>query len=105
MGPREHVLGPRQLTKDRSGWYDPYRVSADAYYLDSANRMKYPVLRDTARVPVSAKFGAPNKFTVIDAKKKVALWAKFNAPAAGVDKIELYLPGVSLPFEGVPVTP
>jgi hypothetical protein len=31
----------------------------------------------------------------------VQLWAKFNAPAADVKTVEVYLPAVSLPFEGV----
>jgi len=42
---------------------------------------------------------------VIPPKKKVVLWAKFNAPPADVAKVEVYLPTVSLPFEGVELKP
>jgi hypothetical protein len=67
----------------------------------TGQRTKYPVAQTPDRVPVAAKYGAQNEYAVLPPKKKIALWAKFNAPPAGVDKTELYLPTVSLPFEGV----
>lgn len=91
----------KQMTSERTGWYDPYRLTGDAYFLDTKNRTKYPVVRTPDRKPVAAKYGAPNAYAVIPANKKIALWAKFNAPPADVSKVELYLPTVSLPFEGV----
>jgi hypothetical protein len=91
----------KKMTDQRSGWYDPYRLTGDAYFLDMKNRTKYPVVRTPDRKPVSARYGAPNQYAVIPPKKKVQLWAKFNAPAADVKTVEVYLPAVSLPFEGV----
>ena len=91
----------KSMTKERTGWYDPYRLTGDAYFLDTRNRTKYPVAQTPDRVPVSAKYGAPNEYAVIPPNKKVALWAKFNAPPADVTKVEVYLPAVSLPFEAV----
>ncbi|HUJ01651.1 MAG TPA: hypothetical protein VLY46_15535 [Usitatibacter sp.] len=91
----------KKMTEERTGWYDPYRLSGDAYFLDMKNRTKYPVVRTPDRKPVAARYGSPNQYAVIPAKKKVLLWAKFNAPAADVKTVEVYLPRVSLPFEGV----
>lgn len=93
----------KQLTKLRTGWYDEYRLTGDAYFLDAKNRKKHPVVLTDKRVPVAAKFGRVNQFTVIDPHKKVVLWARFQAPPADVTKIELHLPGASLPFEGVEI--
>lgn len=95
----------QQLTKERTGWYDAYRVSGDAYFLDAKNRRKHVVLKDNKNIPASSKAGELNKYTFIEPKKKMTLWAKFEAPPADVARIELHLPGASLPFEGVPVTP
>ena len=91
----------KQMTSERTGWYDVYRLTGDAYLLDLGNRTKYPVVKTPDRKPVAAKYGAPNKYAVIPPHKNVMLWAKFNAPPEGVRKIEVYLPGVSMPFEGV----
>ena len=91
----------KKMTDQRTGWYDPYRLTGDAYFLDVKNRTKYPVVRTPDRKPVAARYGAPNQYAVIPPKKKVLLWAKFNAPAAEVKAVEVYLPAVSLPFEGV----
>ena len=91
----------KRMTEERTGWYDVYRLSGDAYYLDNASRTKYPVVRTPDRKPVAARYGAANEWAVIPPHRKVALWAKFNAPPAGVQKIELHLPAVGMPFEGV----
>jgi len=91
----------KKMTEQRTGWYDPYRLTGDAYFLDMKNRTKYPVVRTPDRKPVAARYGSPNQYTVIPPKKKVLLWAKFNAPAADVKAVEVYLPAVSLPFEDV----
>jgi hypothetical protein len=94
-----------QVTKERAGWYDPYRVTGDAYFLDARNRKKHTVIRDDKRVPLAAKYGKENNFTFIEPKRKVALWAKFNAPPADVTKVELHLPGATAPLEGVTLVP
>ena len=91
----------KRMTSERTGWYDAYRLTGDAYFLDVKNRTKYAVVRTPDRKPVAARYGAANQYAVIPPKKKVLLWAKFNAPAADVSKVELYLPTVSLPFESV----
>lgn len=95
----------QQLTKERAGWYDPYRVSGDAYFLDAKNRRKHPVLRDQKNVPAAAMYGSVNNFTFIEPRKKVTLWAKFEAPPPDILKIEVHLPGATLPFDDVPITP
>ncbi|HSS29328.1 MAG TPA: hypothetical protein VLL50_15370 [Usitatibacter sp.] len=94
---------PQKMTEERTGWYDPYRLTGDAYFLDSRNRTKYPVVRTPDRKPVSGAYGKPNEWAVIPPNKKIALWAKFNAPPADVGKVELYLPTVGMPFEGVEI--
>jgi hypothetical protein len=91
----------KKMSSQSTGWYDVYRLTGDAYFLDNAGRTKYTVVKTPDRVPIAAKYGAPNTWPVIAPSAKVTLWAKFNAPPPGVQKIEVYLPTVSLPFESV----
>jgi hypothetical protein len=43
----------KQMTGQRTGWYDPYRLTGGAYFLDLGNRTKYPVAQ--AAIPRSSR--------------------------------------------------
>lgn len=92
----------KQLTDQRTGWLDPYRLAAEAYLIDGANRTRYPVMRDSTNHPVSAKIGGQNSYIFLGPKQTLVTWAKFAAPGPDVDKVTVVLPGVE-PFEDVPI--
>jgi hypothetical protein len=93
----------KQLTNQRTGWIDPYRLSYGAYILDAAHKMKYTLLTDPDKRPVAGRHGGQNSFIYLGPKKTLSTWAKFPAVPVGVDKVTIFIPGVP-PFEDVPVS-
>lgn len=93
----------KQLTHERTGWLDPYRLSADAYVLDNDNKIKYTVVTDDTRHPIAGRHGAQNAYIFLAGHQSLVTWAKFSAPAAGVTKVTVSIPGTE-PFENVPLT-
>jgi hypothetical protein len=99
---RNDTSEPKQLTRQRTGAIDPYRLSLESYLLDEDKRIKYPVSRDTDRRPVAARHGEPNKFITIAPKATIETWAKYivSEPTATVT---VSIEGVR-PFEHIPVS-
>lgn len=93
----------KQLTHERTGWLDPYRLSAEAYILDTDNKTKLTVLVDDDRHPIAGRHGAQNSYIVLAPHQSLLTWAKFPAPAAGVAKVTVSIPGTD-PFESVPLS-
>ncbi len=92
----------RQLTSERTGWADPYRLSLDSYLLDEVKQVKFPVSRDTDRRPVASKNGQPNQYITIRPKGTIEVWAKYIVPES-VTTVTLSIPGVR-PFEKIAIT-
>ena len=92
----------KQLTDERTGWIDPYRLSYQMYLLDTKNHVKYTVAQDETKHPIAGKHGAVNKYIFIGPKQTLATWAKFAAPPADVVKVTVSIPGAA-PFEDVTI--
>jgi len=68
------------------------------YYVDSKNKKKYLIIKDTENQPLSSALAY---FEVGPGATKSA-WAKFAAPPPDVSTISVYIPGAP-PFENVPI--
>lgn len=90
-----------QLSKGGSSWIDPYRLTAEAFLVDSLNKKKYLVITDDQRVPLTSKHGDWQGVTLAPGQS-LSAWAKFPAPPAGVEKVTVTIPGVP-PFEDAPI--
>lgn len=67
------------------------------HLLDAGNKKKYLVIRDAERKCVCAEF------RVVAKGGRLNLWAKFPAPATGVERLTVVVPHFQ-PVESVPVT-
>ena len=92
-----------QLTKQSTGWIDPYRLASDAYVLDNVNRVKHEVMVDSDKHPIAGKHAGQNEFIFVGPKKTLSTWAKFEAPPEDVEKVTISIPGAP-PFEDVPIS-
>ena len=90
---------PKQLTNDRTGWIDPYRLSVNSYLLDDAKQLKFPVSRDSDRRPVASRNGEPNMYITLRPKGTIEAWAKYIVPES-TSRVTVSLEGLS-PFGGV----
>ena len=70
------------------------------YYVDSKNKKKYLIIKDTENNPLSSAL----KYFEVGAGETRSAWAKFAAPPPDVTTISVYIPGAP-PFENVPITP
>jgi len=77
---RNETNEPKQLTSQRTGWIDPYRLSSESYLLDEVKQVKYEVSRDTDRRPVASRNGQPNQYITIRPKLAIEVWAKYIVP-------------------------
>lgn len=91
----------KKLTKDRTGWIDPYRLSSESYLLDEVKKVKYEVAKDTDRRPVASRNGSPNQWIVVQPGKTIDVWAKYLVPDS-VTKVTVAIDGVA-PFEGISI--
>ena len=66
--------------------------------IDAAGKKKYFVVRDTEENCVCS-----NELPSVNAKSRVALWAKFPAPPADVKKIGVVIPHF-IPMDDVPIS-
>jgi hypothetical protein len=83
---------------DSNQFYSQEYHSADgAYLVDLAGKKKYEVVRDSEKHCVCSR-----DIPTIKAKSSVNLWAKFPAPAEGVDKIGVVVPHF-IPLDDVPL--
>jgi hypothetical protein len=93
----------KKLDHGAQAGLDSYRFAGDAYYIDPGTGKKYTVLQDESRNPLGAKQVQFQFGITLTPKQVVPVWAKFQAPPAGVGKVTVYLPGAP-PFEDVVVS-
>jgi hypothetical protein len=99
---RNETNQPKQLTKQRTGGIDPYRLSLDSYLLDEDKKIKYEVSRgEVDNHPVASRNGSPNQYITIRPKSTIDVWAKYFVPDS-TDKVTVAIDGVS-PFGGIKV--
>lgn len=72
----------------------------ETYLLDPANRKKHYVVTDAKGTPVGTALGLSFR---LKAKDSAALWAKFPAPPAGVEKVTVVI-AKTPPFEDVAIS-
>lgn len=99
---RNETNQPQQLTSQRTGWIDPYRLSSESYLLDEVKQVKYEVSRDTDRRPVASRNGQPNQYIVIRPKQTIGVWAKYIVPGS-VTSVTISIEGVP-PFEKIAIS-
>jgi len=93
------VVNESDQQLDNSLFYSQEGASVDGVYLvDLAGKKKYEVVRDSEKHCICSR-GAP----YIKPKTSVNLWAKFPAPAEGVDKIGVVFPHF-IPMDDVPIS-
>jgi len=100
---RNETTAPKQLTHQRTGWIDPYRLSSESYLLDEVKRVKFPVSRDSDRRPVASRNGQPNQYIAIRPKQTIEVWAKYIVPES-VHDVTVSIEGVT-PFEHIAIKP
>lgn len=98
---RNQTGEPRQLTKQRTGAIDPYRLSLESYLLDEDKRIKFPLSRDDDRRPVASRNGEPNKFIMIGPKAVIEVWGKYIVPES-TSVVTVSIDGVS-PFPHIAI--
>jgi len=81
--------------------------TAGTHYFDKGANKKHFMLRDTEKkwVASNVKYNSKSsgfQFAINENGKKL-IWMKFPAPAAGIESIDLSIPGV-LPFDGLKVS-
>ena len=99
---RNETDQPKQLTRQRTGWIDPYRLSSESYLLDEVKRIKFQVSRDTDNRPVASRNGQPNQYIAIRPKQTIEVWAKYIVPES-VNTVTVSIDGVR-PFDKIVVT-
>jgi hypothetical protein len=99
---RNETDEPKQLTKQRTGSIDAYRLALNSYLLDQTKQIKYPLSRDTDREPVASRNGEPNKYITIGPKATINVWAKYIVPE-NTKKVAVAIEGVS-PFEDIEIS-
>ena len=99
---RNESTEPKQLTKQRTGGIDPYRLLVDTFLLDELNRVKFPITRDVDNHPVGSRNGVPNQYTTIRPKSTIEAWGKYFVPET-VAKVTVAIDGVS-PFTSIAIS-
>jgi hypothetical protein len=99
---RNDSAEPKQLTRERTGSIDAYRLVLDTYLLDEVNKAKFPITRDEANHPVGSKNGAANQYITIRPKSTIQAWGKYFVPE-NVGKVTVAIDGVE-PFSNIAIT-
>jgi hypothetical protein len=73
-----------------------------SYLVDSSNKKKYLVIKDSSGQPLAGSHGGSGSIK-IGAGQTITTWAKFPAPSESVQKVTIYIPGVA-PFEDIPIS-
>lgn len=98
---RNDSAEPKQLTRERTGSIDSYRLVLNTYLLDEVNREKFPITRDEANHPVGSKNGATNQYITIRPKSTIQAWGKYFVPES-VAKVTVVIDGVE-PFSNIAI--
>jgi hypothetical protein len=80
-----------------------YTLAEEVHLLDGAARTKHEVLRDTGNKALAQRYEASK--LVVAPHQILSTWAKFEAPPASSSRVTVVIPGVSEPFEDVPIAP
>jgi hypothetical protein len=80
-----------------------YTVAEEAQFIDGATRTKFEVLRDDKNQAVAQRYEGSK--LQVGGHQIMSTWAKFNAPSETSSRVTFIIPGVSEPFEDVPVGP
>ncbi len=80
-----------------------YSLAEEVNFLDGATRTKFEVLRDASNQAVAQRYAAAK--LQVGAHQILNTWAKFNAPPVSSSRVTFIIPGVSEPFEDVPISP
>ena len=76
----------------------------EVYYLDTQNKKKFGVLKDSSGVFIANPRSGDHYFYVrVPPGEKQIVWMKFPGPPSAVTEVDLSLPDV-LPFDGLPVS-
>lgn len=79
-----------------------YTVAEEAQFIDGATRTKFEVLRDEQNKAVAQRYEGSK--LQVGGHQILNTWAKFNAPPEASSKVTFIIPGVSEPFEDVPIS-
>ncbi len=79
-----------------------YTLAEEVHFLDGATRTKFEVLRDESNKAIAQRYEG-SKLSV-GAHQILNTWAKFNAPPMSSSAVTFIIPGVSEPFEDVPIS-
>jgi hypothetical protein len=71
------------------------------HFLDGETRTRHDVLRDTRNYAIAERYSS-DKLAVAP-NRLLATWAKFPAPPESSSTVTVVIPGVSEPFEDVPI--
>lgn len=77
---------------------DPCEHASGIYLIDTANKKRHLVVRDTENLCVCS-----DKLDEVEAKSSATLWAKFPEPPAGVATMTVVVPHF-VPLDGVALT-
>jgi hypothetical protein len=78
-----------------------YTLAEEVHFFDGATRTKHDVLRDTSHKALAERYTS-DKLAVAP-NRLLATWAKFPAPPESSTNVTVVIPGVSEPFEDVPI--
>jgi hypothetical protein len=80
-----------------------YTLAEEMHLLDGAARVKHEVLRDDEGKAVAQRYEGAK--LAVAPHQSLSSWAKFNAPPQSSSSVTVVIPGVSEPFEDVPIAP
>ena len=93
----------QMLARNGGSEFSPYLLAATAYLIDPVNRKKYLVITDADTTPVTSTTAHMSGRVMIGPGATINSWAKFPAPAADVETIDVIIPGI-MPFENIPIS-
>jgi hypothetical protein len=78
-----------------------YTLAEEVHFLDGATRTRHDVLRDTSNKALAERY--PSDKLAVAPNRLLGTWAKFQAPPESSANVTVIIPGVSEPFEDVPI--
>ncbi len=78
-----------------------YTLAEEVHFLDGETRTRHDVLRDTRNYAIAERYSSEK--LAVAPNWLLATWAKFPAPPESSSNVTVVIPGVSEPFEDVPI--
>ena len=91
--------GSKPVNVSRIGQFSHDNVAERVYYIDTKNKKKYLVIKDSEGQALASNM----KYLELEPGASKAGWLKMPAPPSEVKTITVYLPGAP-PFEGVAIS-